>query len=244
PAPPPPPEGHPPPPPTHPPAPGPGAPPAGVVSHTPQTVPEEATTEIVTEAEAPAPAAPESSTRPRARPPRPSRVAETPVPPTPEPPQPEPAAEQAPEPDAPQTPPQVSEATSDAVADALAEALSGSQATAPSADIPRGPPMTQGERDALRVAVQQCWNVGSLSSEALRTTVVVSVEMSQDGRPDSGSIRMVSSSGGGEAAKQAFEAARRAIIRCGANGYDLPAEKYAQWRNVEITFDPDRMRLR
>ena len=73
------------------------------------------------------------------------------------------------------------------------------------------PPMTQGERDALRVAVQQCWNVGSLSSEALRTTVVVSVEMSQDGRPDSGSIRMVSSSGGGEAAKQAFEAARRAI---------------------------------
>ena len=49
------------------------------------------------------------------------------------------------------------------------------EATAPSADIPRGPPMTQGEREALRVAVQQCWNVGSLSSEALRTTVVVSV---------------------------------------------------------------------
>jgi hypothetical protein len=28
--------------------------------------------------------------------------------------------------------------------------------------------MTDGEKDALRVAVQQCWNVGSLSTDALR----------------------------------------------------------------------------
>ncbi|UWQ92313.1 energy transducer TonB [Rhodobacteraceae bacterium M382] len=138
----------------------------------------------------------------------------------------------------------------DAVADALAEALTGAQ-TSPQtdateqADIPTGPPLSAGEKDALRVAVSSCWNVGSLSSEALNTTVVLAVSMSQQGKPDVGSIRMLSSEGGSAAAaKQAYEAARRAVIRCGAKGYNLPADKYAQWRDIEMTFNPERMRIK
>ncbi|MEL7282847.1 MAG: energy transducer TonB, partial [Pseudomonadota bacterium] len=81
---------------------------------------------------------------------------------------------------------------------------------------PTGPPLTGGERDALRVAVSRCWNVGSLSTDALGTTVVVAVDMQESGQPVNGSIELVSSSGGSAAAaQQAFEAARRAIIRCG-----------------------------
>ena len=60
-----------------------------------------------------------------------------------------------------------------------------------------------------------------------------------------GTIRMLSSTGGsGTAAKQAFEAARRAIIRCGAKGFQLPPEKYGQWRDIEMTFNPERMRIK
>ncbi|MGR3684765.1 MAG: energy transducer TonB, partial [Paracoccaceae bacterium] len=44
------------------------------------------------------------------------------------------------------------------------------------------------------------------------------------------------------AARQAFEAAKRAIIRCGSRGYDLPQEKYSQWQDIEMTFDPMRSR--
>jgi hypothetical protein len=110
---------------------------------------------------------------------------------------------------------------------------------------PTGPPLTGGEKEGLRVAVQQCWNTGSLSSEALLVTVVVSVEMATDGKPQSNSIQMLSAIGGSnEAAKQAFEAARRAIIRCGARGYDLPSDKYEQWREIEMTFNPERMRIK
>jgi hypothetical protein len=110
---------------------------------------------------------------------------------------------------------------------------------------PSGPPLSSGERDALRVAVSNCWNVGSLSSEALRTTVIVAVSMNQDGTPISGSIELISSSGGSQtAARQAFEAARRAIIRCGAGGYDLPTEKYDHWQDIEMTFNPESMRVR
>ncbi|MEL7257389.1 MAG: energy transducer TonB [Pseudomonadota bacterium] len=194
------------------------------------TSPEEATTEIVTEADQEAAAAPTRSLRPQTRPDRPEPAAE-PEETTEEPAQTE-TAQTEDEPD-----------TSAAVNDALAEALGTNEGAADTA--PQGPPLTAGEKDALRVSVQRCWNVGSLSTDALQTTVVVSVNMSEDARPVSSSIRMLSSSGGSNAsAEQAFQAARRAILRCGASGFDLPADKYASWREIEMTFNPERMRIK
>ncbi|MEO0865162.1 MAG: energy transducer TonB, partial [Pseudomonadota bacterium] len=187
------------------------------------TAPEEAATEIVTEAEEPA-RAPRASLRPPAR--RPSAPTRT--------------AEAADEPAAPAAAPQP-EDTADAVEEALQAALGGGGEQ----EVPQGPPLSAGEKDALRVAVSSCWNVGSLSSDALMTTVVVAVDMSQDAKPVVSSIRMVSSSGGSQAAaKQAFEAARRAIIRCTRDGYGLPVEKYGQWKEIEMTFNPERMRIK
>lgn len=181
----------------------------------PEAAPEEATTEIVTEAETPGAGAPAASIRPLSRPVRQASAEETP----------------ATEPD-----------TSNAIDDALNDALATAE---PEPRRPTGPPLTNGEKDTLRVAVQQCWNVGSLSSEALLVTVIVVVDMFENGKPDNGSIRMVDYSGGSDAAaRQAYEAARRAIIRCGTRGYNLPTEKYEQWREIEMTFNPERMRIK
>ncbi|MDP5218707.1 energy transducer TonB [Ruegeria sp. 2205SS24-7] len=191
------------------------------------TAQEEATDRIVTEAEESAEIAPQRSPRPRARPQnlrQPVKVAE---PAEPEP-QEDPSREAA-------------------VNDALAEALSEGEETTPepAAPAPTGPPLTSGEKESLRVAVSNCWNVGSLSTDALGTTVTVAVTMNQDGTPNNGSIRMLDSSGGSQAAaRQAFEAARRAIIRCGARGFNLPAEKFSHWRDIEMTFNPERMRIK
>lgn len=192
------------------------------------TAPEEAADRIVTEAEEAAPAAPTAPTasiRPRTRP---TRQVEAPAPRTPE-------AETAAE--APVN-------TDAAVEAALREAL-GQPSEEPSRPAPAGPPLSQGERDALRVAVEQCWNVGSLSSAALDTTVVVGVSMTPEGRPLVPTIRLISSTGGDDqAARKAFDAARRAIILCGSDGYALPPEKYEHWREIEMTFNPERMRNR
>lgn len=180
------------------------------------TAEEEATTETVTEADEPA-SAPLASLRPRARPTRPS------------------APESQPETQTPAAP------AEDDIAQALAAALAAPD-RAPAAS---GPPLSGGEREGLRVAVSKCWNVGSLSTDALGTTVVVGVEMTQEARPVIASIRLVGSAGGSTAAaQQAFEAARRAIIRCGVSGFDLPPEKYDQWRQIEMTFNPEQMRTR
>ncbi len=190
------------------------------------TAPEEANDRIVTEVDDTARLAPTRSLRPPARPER--RATPTPATPIP--------AASTPDTTNPNS-------TRNAVNDALAEALgeSGAQAT----PAPVGPPLTGGEKDALRVAVSSCWNVGSLSSAALQTTVVVGVSMTPEGKPVTSSIRMLTSSGGPDAAaKQAYEAARRAIIRCGSKGYDLPPEKYAQWQEIEMTFNPERMRIK
>jgi hypothetical protein len=40
--------------------------------------------------------------------------------------------------------------------------------------------------------------------------------------------------------KSAFDAGRRALIRCSPYT-DLPREKYAQWRNLEVVFNPEGM---
>ena len=180
-------------------------------------------------------AAPQASVRPKSRPAKP-KPAEAP------PAQAKPAATGAAAAPVPKDPPK------DAVADALAEALAGEQADTPApgtGTAPSGPPMTGGEKDALVIAVKQCWNVGALSTDALNTVVTIGVTMEPSGKPISGSIRMVGYEGGSAAsARLAYEAGRRAILRCARDGYPLPPEKYEQWKEVEITFDPDRMRMK
>lgn len=124
------------------------------------------------------------------------------------------------------------------------QALSGALGADTESPIP-SIPLTAREKDGLRVAVQSCWNVGSLTTEALRTTVALRFSLDESGRPVSGSFKLLDASGGSRnAASQAYEAARRAIIRCGSRGYDLPKEKYEHWREIELIFDPTRMRIR
>ena len=101
------------------------------------------------------------------------------------------------------------------------------------------------EEEAFGLAVGNCWNVGSLSPGARATTVFVAFDMQRTGVPVTDSIRMVEFSGGSEAdAGRAFEAARRAIIRCGREGFQLPTEKYDQWRELEVTFNAEGLRSR
>ena len=75
--------------------------------------------------------------------------------------------------------------------------------------------------------------------------VVVGFQMEQDAKPIIGSIKLISSKGGsGVAVDKAYEAARRAIIRCGASGYNLPLDKYDQWREVEVSFNATNKEIR
>ena len=68
---------------------------------------------------------------------------------------------------------------------------------------------------------------------------------SGNGVPVAESIRMVEFFDGSETdAGRAFEAARRAIIRCGNKGFQLPIEKFDKWREVEATVSAEGIQFR
>ena len=191
------------------------------------TAPEETATEIAIADEEPS-GAPTRSPRPAARPNRPTPAAEP----------------------APQTPATTTTASSDnaatdtAATDAAVEAaLADALAATSSPNVAAGPPMSGSEKEGFRVAVNACWNVDP-GSQAARVTMTVGFKLLPNGRVD-GDVRQVSATGGDAGATEiAFQAARRAILRCQSGGYKLPADKYDQWKEVEITFDPSGMRLR
>lgn len=180
----------------------------------PATAPKEAVTEIVPEAKDKVSAAPKTSIRPKTRPARPKPAAK---------------------PD-----------TKTAVNSALAEALGGGNTTSQQSGNngqTGTDPLTQGEKDGLIVAVSECWTVDPGAASG-KVTVVVSVRLNRDGRL-AASPKFVSSSGGEKAAVDAaFRNARTAIISCGQRGFDLPEEKYEHWQEIEMTFNPEKMRLR
>lgn len=190
------------------------------------SAPEAASREIVTEAEEMPSFAPQQSARPPKRPA---------APPQPEVPAPEPEPLPEPKPEVDPTPEPTRRAdTEAAVAAALADAIGET--------APTGPPLTQTEEDTLRVAVQKCWVV-DIGSPAANVTVVLGMQMTPEGKVKPGSLRLISSQGGADsAAKTAFQAARRAVLRCQKGGYNLPTEKYEHWREIEMTFNPEKMR--
>ena len=186
------------------------------------TAPEETTTQIVIQD-----LAPTTSARPSTRPSRPVPVSSRTDTASDEPAPAETRTSQ-------ETDPQ------EDIAAALEAALAGA-AAAPA--IAAGPPMTGAERDSFRIAVNRCWNVDP-GSVAARVTVEVAFNLDRDGAVQGNNVRLLSSQGDAAAVDTAFNAARRAILRCQSGGYQLPADKYDQWQEVVITFDPSGMRLR
>ena len=175
-----------------------------------------------------------SSPRPPRKPPVPTEVAaEQPATDVVEQPATEPVTDEA--------------AINDALLAALADANADNGATDGGNTAPQGPPMTGREKDGLRVAISRCWNVGTLSTEALRVTVTIFVSLDREGMPIASSYERAGFEGGTEqAAQQAFETAERAIRRCAAEdgGFKLPPEKYEEWKDLGLVFDPSGLRMR
>lgn len=186
------------------------------------TAPEEATSEIVTEATA----APRASSRPPGR--RPAapvrQAAETPT-------------------ETPAETPAETPVDDNAAAIAAAVAEAQSVAEEPAAAAPSGPPLSAGEKESLRVAVSNCWNV-DVGGRSADTVVTVAVALDRAGKVV-GNVELIASTGGDDASvRSAFQAARRAILRCQRDGFPLPAEKYDHWKTVEMTFNPENMRVK
>ena len=176
--------------------------------------------------------------RPRpARPAPPREVAAAPAPAAPAPPSPE-APPSPPAPEAPQAP---SPAARIAEMVRQQQAAAQGEGTVAATSLPEGPPITSAERDGLKLAVQRCWNVPAGLRDAQELKVTLAAELDAQGGVIAGSIRLIEPAAAPDGRfQQAYEAGRRALIRCSPYT-DLPREKYAQWRNIEVVFNPEGM---
>lgn len=103
-------------------------------------------------------------------------------------------------------------------------------------------PLTGSEKEAFKNQVLNCWAV-NIGSRAANVSVIVSMDMQPNGKVVASSMEMIGFKDGNQSdANVAFQAARRAVLRCQKDGYDLPKDKYEHWRNIELTFDPNEMR--
>jgi hypothetical protein len=99
--------------------------------------------------------------------------------------------------------------------------------------------MTADLADALRGQIAQCWNppVGGPHPEQL--VVEFEVFLNQDGTIAQTPQLSGDSASHDSYTRAAAEAARRAIYTC--QPYKLPADRFGQWHDITLTFDPRQM---
>lgn len=94
--------------------------------------------------------------------------------------------------------------------------------------------MTQNELDALKARLMSCWNIPQSPPDPADLVVKVRMYLNPDGSlsqpPEVLEVRSSSF------ARVAAESVVRAIRRCAP--FDLPPEKYVNWREVVMNFDP------
>lgn len=101
----------------------------------------------------------------------------------------------------------------------------------------RGDTMSANEIDAFRAQVSRCWTppVGGLGADAI--IVKLHIELSEDGRL----VRppQVANSVNSPFFTPAADSAVRAVLQC--EPYRMPPEKFSQWHDMLLNFDPRQM---
>ena len=105
-------------------------------------------------------------------------------------------------------------------------------------DKTTGNKLSQNELDGLRRKIQGCWSIpaGVDDAELLKVSIRFHLDRSGmvDGRPEV--IKGGAPSGPG---RTAAESAIRAVQKCAP--YNLAADKYDDWADVTLNFDPSEM---
>jgi hypothetical protein len=182
-----------------------------------------------------------TSIRPKSRPDKPAPE------PAPEP-EPEASAEDVPEDPPAEQPaeeqPVDDQATEDAINDLLGEAVEEPVADPSETggqDLPLGPPLSGGEMSDIGNALGRKWNMGTASSDAMVSKVVIRVSFSPDGSITD--VEVIESSGPSASGISVLAStAERAVRRAVSEGsLPLPEGKYETWKVLDLVFDANGM---
>jgi hypothetical protein len=100
--------------------------------------------------------------------------------------------------------------------------------------------LTMSEIDALKAKLAKCWNVPVGAPDPAALVVPIRFHLNQDGTL-AGAPELLSQGRMGDPYfRAAADSAMRAVHICGPYT-DLPADKYEDWREITINFDPREM---
>ena len=99
--------------------------------------------------------------------------------------------------------------------------------------------LTLNEIDAFRTQMRRCWNPPSGARNAEDLIVQVRVSLAPNGMISAGPKVMNRTQLDDPFFRAAAESVLRAIRRC--QPFEMPPEKYAAWRDIELKFDPGKM---
>lgn len=121
----------------------------------------------------------------------------------------------------------------------VSEASSQSNTTFPQAVLTRlGASLSLSEQDALRSQLAKCWNILPGARDAEDLVVAVALNMNPDATVRSAEIVDKGRYTRDSFFRAAADSALRAVRHPFCTPLRLPLDKYSQWRNITINFDP------
>lgn len=118
-------------------------------------------------------------------------------------------------------------------------AASASQSERPRLGAGAQTGLSANEIDALRARMAACWRAPIDAANPDRLVVRVRFTLRRDGSLESGPDLLTAINRADRAMVVAGENAVRAVRSCAP--YDLPPERFDQWREITFTFDPRQM---
>ena len=107
--------------------------------------------------------------------------------------------------------------------------------------IEPGEELTISEKDAVSRQFMPCWNLLAGAKEATDMVVDIKIAANPDGTVREAHIVNTSRMAYDKIFEAAALSARRAVLNPRCSPLKLPAEKYAQWKNITLRFNPKHM---
>ena len=102
-------------------------------------------------------------------------------------------------------------------------------------------PLAISEIDLVRQQIRECWSLPAGAMEAENLSIEIAMAMNPDGTVRQARILDQFRLQGDPFFRAAAESALRAVLNPRCNPLKLPPEKYQQWQNMVLIFDPSQM---
>lgn len=98
--------------------------------------------------------------------------------------------------------------------------------------------LTGGEADTLRTQIESCWQVPTSVRDPKELIVVLAVQVNKDRTVKSAVVVDAARLETDRDFRAMAESAMRAILSAKCSPLKLPSEKYEEWKEITMTFDP------